>query len=219
MFQWFSNSQQPSSQSVVLDLDETLVHTFSSRDKLTAELKANPDVADRLYTLECREGTFWGIKRPHLDEFMDYVADRFDHVGVWSAGTEGYVSEVVKAIQPRCELACVLSRGHCDQVHTEYVDDEGVVSYPNSPELCKPLNHLFEKYPAQFNRYNTWVIDDRQDYAKENLLNWLAIPPFAPSLKSIANTEDDYLLRLMDWFDQDEVRFAPNVLEVLKDWY
>jgi len=213
MFRWLPRSptlQYP--QCIVLDIDETLINTRDASHKATDEIKASPDY----YTVNTRQGVFWGTKRPHADEFLAYCVSRFDHVGFWSAGKEGYVDEVVKVLLqnvPSLTPAFTMNFNHCDQIHTEYVSDSGKVSY--TQELWKPLDTIFTEYPV-FSRYNTFIVDDRQDYAKSNLLNWVAIPPYSPSLKKVST--DDYLLRLMDWFERPEVKNSPNVLEVDKNW-
>lgn len=217
MFQWWSSEKRAPAQSVILDLDESCLHTMGGNERIPPEVKDAPEFKSNHYSVTTREGTFWGVKRPHLDEFIEYCQYRFNHVGIWSAGKAGYVAEIVKILNPSRPFACVFNYDQCDQVHTEYPNDDGSVSY--NMELWKPLNMLFEKQPHQFNRYNTWVVDDRQDYAKENLLNWVPIPAFSPSVKKLLPQTDDYLLRLMDWFEQEDVKYAANVLEVNKNWY
>jgi hypothetical protein len=212
MFRWLSTpTQQHYPQCLVLDIDETLAHTRSSSEKATDEIKAHPDY----YTVSTREGIFWGTKRPHLDEFLAYCNTRFEAVGFWSAGKEGYVNEMVRVMAPPFTPSFVMNFNHCDQIPEEHVNETGAVSYNH--ELRKPLNTVFDKHPV-FTRYNTFIVDDRFDYAKSNLLNWIIIPPYSPPLKKILPPEDDYLLRLIDWFERTEVKDTPNVLEIDKNW-
>lgn len=211
MFKWLSTPLNGYPQSLVLDLDESLLATANSNDKPSAEVMAHPSY----YTITIREGVFWGVKRPYVDEFLAYCATRFESVGFWSAGKEGYVNEIIRVLAPPFKPAFVMNYNHCDQVHEEHVAETGTVSY--NQELWKPLNTVFDKYPA-FTRYNTFIVDDRQDYAKGNLLNWVVIPPFSPSPKKILPANDDYLLKLIDWFERDEVKLNPNVLEIDKNW-
>ena len=212
MFRWLATPEQTQyGQCLVLDLDETLLNTRSGSEKATDEIKAHPDY----YTVTTREGVFWGMKRPYLDDFLAYCGTRFEAIGFWSAGKEGYVNEVLRVMAPPFQPAFVMNFNHCDQVHAEHVSESGTVSY--NPELWKPLNTVFDKYP-QFTRYNTFIVDDRQDYARGNLLNWVIIRPFSPSLKNLLPATDDYLLRLMDWFEREEVKYNPNVLEIDKNW-
>lgn len=215
MFRWLPRSPTPQyHQCIVLDIDETLINTKDNTQKATEEIKSSPDY----YTVNTRQGVFWGTKRPHVDEFLAYCTTRFEQIGFWSAGKEGYVDEVMKVLlrnNPSIVPAFTMNFNHCDQVHTEYVSESGKVSY--TQELWKPLDTIFTGSTV-FSRYNTFIVDDRQDYAKSNLLNWVAIPPYNPAIPKLLDSGDDYLLRLMDWFDRPEVKNAPNVLEIDKNW-
>ena len=216
MFRWSHASSAPPAQTIVLDIDETLLCTNTDGSKYPVELKDNEEMARAHYTVTTREGTYWGVKRPYVDEFLAYCFKRFDAVAFWSAGKEGYVNEVVKVLNPPGTPAFVRSRSQCDELHSEFEMEDGRTQLV--PTLWKPLQAIFDNYPA-FTRYNTWVLDDRQDYAQENLLNWLAIPPYHPTVKELLPRDDDYLLRLMDWFEREDVKNSTNVLEVEKDWF
>ena len=216
MFGWSHSNYESPVQTIVLDLDETIVSTHVDGEAFPLELLDHPDLSKDYYKITTREGTYWGVKRPHVDEFLSYCFKRFDAVAFWSAGKEQYVNEIVKVLNPPGVPAFVRNFNQCDQVHTEHRLEDGRIQLV--PTLWKPLQAVFDSYP-QFTRYNTWVLDDRQDYAQENLLNWLAIPPFSPTVKTLLPRNDDYLLRLMEWLERDEVKSSHNVLEVEKDWY
>jgi NLI interacting factor-like phosphatase len=218
MFRWSYAETAIPAQAMVLDLDESIISSCVDGTPFPQELFQNPEVAAAYYTVSTREGEYWGVKRPHVDEFLAYCFQRFQGVGFWSAGKEGYVNEIVKALAPPGVPTFVRARHQCDQLHTEYKMEDGKIQLV--PTLWKPLQLLFDVYP-QFTRYNTWVVDDRQEYAQENLLNWLAIPPFSPepTVAGLSDRSDDYLLRLMEWLERPEVKNSGNVLEVEKDWY
>jgi hypothetical protein len=201
----------------VLDIDETLLVTNTDGSEFPEALKNHPEVSKAYYTVNTREGIYWGVKRPHVDEFLAYCFKRFDgRVAFWSAGKEGYVNEVVKVLDPPGTPIFIRNRSQCDELHAEQQLEDGRIKLV--PTLWKPLQAVFDAYP-QFTRYNTWVLDDRQEYAQENLLNWLSIPPYNPTPAQLLPRDDDYLLRLMDWLERDEVKNNANVLEVEKDWY
>ena len=74
-----------SSQTLVLDLDETLISSVTD---------GSPPVGDYyLLASNC-----WCRKRPYLDEFLAYAGRRFDDIGLWSAGRKSYVDSVVNAL-------------------------------------------------------------------------------------------------------------------------
>ena len=216
MFRWSHSTSASPAQAIVLDIDETLLCTSTDGSKFPNELKDNPELSKAYYTVTTREGTYWGTKRPHVDEFLAYCFKRFSAVAFWSAGKEGYVNEVVKVLTPPGTPAFVRNRSQCDELHAEHVLEDGRIQL--IPTLWKPLQVIFDTHP-QFTRYNTLVLDDRQDYAQENLLNWLSIPPYNPSTQTLLPRTDDYLLRLMEWLERDEVKQSTNVLEIEKDWY
>ncbi|WP_244227596.1 NIF family HAD-type phosphatase [Corallococcus aberystwythensis] len=92
---------------LVLDLDETLVH--SSEKPLARE--ADFQVL----------GHFVHV-RPHLEPFLRECASRF-RLAIWSAGTDPYVAAIVKRIvPPELELDFVWGRSRC----TYAVDKAGV---------------------------------------------------------------------------------------------
>lgn len=51
-------------------------------------------------------------------------------------------------------------------------------------------------------RYNTWMIDDRNDVAVNNILNHIKIPRYEPNENNL-NLTDDSLLKLIQFFQQD----------------
>ena len=81
---------------IVLDIDETLVHTHEGDHK---------------------DFDFSGLsvkKRPGLDEFLQELFETgFYQVGVWSAGMREYVEHVVKTVFP-CPPQFILARENCD---------------------------------------------------------------------------------------------------------
>ena len=207
-------------QSLILDLDETLICTFPSEKTIPEKYKnmKEKDIGKRLYSFDIGDSHYCGIKRPYLDEFLTYCFDRFGAVGVWSAGTKEYVDEIVKVLKHNKKLVCVMSRDDCDVSHEESKNKRGYIVHDKA-DYCKPLHLLFRNKSEFFNRRCTFVLDDRRDYAHHNLLNWLQIPPYEPDINNLENDDDDYLLKLKDWLDRDDVQFSENVMTLPKEWY
>jgi TFIIF-interacting CTD phosphatase-like protein len=88
---------------LVLDLDETLVHSFTL---------SNIEETD----WELDDGTIGGFYRPDVFEFLDYSSKHFRLV-LFSAGTETYVEDVITstALKPYFEL--VLNRSDTTEVY------------------------------------------------------------------------------------------------------
>ncbi|MBY0358570.1 MAG: HAD family hydrolase [Candidatus Obscuribacterales bacterium] len=83
---------------LILDLDETLVRATEKRLDRPEDFRA---------------GQYYVYKRPHLDSFLQTVAGVFK-LGVWSAGTQGYVESTVnRLLPPEVEPLFVWSRLKC----------------------------------------------------------------------------------------------------------
>lgn len=83
-----------SSHYLVLDLDETLVHTFDNFESFyKIKESLSPQLKRRLYSFRLDGEFYWGIKRPYLDEFLKFSNNYFTKVGVWSAGVKENVEK------------------------------------------------------------------------------------------------------------------------------
>src|SRR5579863_9678111 len=110
---------------LILDMDETLGHTFNSSESFRqwANLRVftDPkkiDLRDRCYVLDVdNDGvseTMWGIKRPHLNEFLKFCFGYFKVIVLWSAGIYEYVHAVKNEIfKYTNEPHAVLTRINC----------------------------------------------------------------------------------------------------------
>lgn len=204
---------------IVLDLDETLVHSHAdSNIDLLKELKlySDPhliDVRQRSYKITMEDvihkrGTgdkteMWGIFRPYVREFLIHCFSYFKIVIVWSAGRRNYVHTIVD------QLFAGLRRPHV--IYT-YDDIEKL----HSGTLIKPLNKLIEKIPG-LNKYmsleNSFIIDDRTSvFHDPNPDNGIEIPAYKPAfnIKSLRG-DDRALLQLINWFNRPEVVSSKDV--------
>ena len=90
---------------LVLDIDETLVHTFDSFS-LLKQLRifsdpANTDLRIRTYTLRLENEQndhfeLFGVTRPYVEDFLSFCFKYFQSVIVWSAGQKTYVHDICK---------------------------------------------------------------------------------------------------------------------------
>lgn len=115
--------------ALVLDIDETLAHSIEDVKKLNNLIKGNVLTKEQLSSLKKRlyivdhydkkgklDERLWGIKRPYLDDFIDFAFKNYDLVIVWSAGSEWYVNRMIKVLftdagHPKPHY--VFSRGDC----------------------------------------------------------------------------------------------------------
>lgn len=192
---------------LVLDIDETLVHSFSDEDNflsiisnLTAEQKKN------IYVLNFKNGSaLAGYIRPHLDEFLDTVFSEFDTVGVWSAGTLEYVHTLVNYIFKKHKPKYILTRKDCEEIKLK--TDGPVVRY-------KPLSKIYALVPGATEN-NTIIIDDRNDICKLNCLNNINVPEFFMTDKNYKDMLADSVLKILaDWIKTSEFRNETSVINL-----
>jgi TFIIF-interacting CTD phosphatase-like protein len=209
-------------QCIILDLDNTLIYTFDSDELEKIESmdvfnnsKYIP-IRDKFYTFNIDEisksgviknSKIFGIKRPHLDEFLTYCFKRFKVVGVWTAGTyfygHGIVSHIFKDIgSPHI----ILTRDECTgPLHN----------------LEKPIQKMIDITPG-LGKYmhleNTFVIDDRNCSFTPNHDNGILIPAYQPhaNYRDFGEEYDNNLIKLIKWFELDTVRMCNDVRDLLK---
>lgn len=204
--------------NLVLDIDDTLVQTFDDIDSLyKCPIMKNPKfypVRKRVYILkfqndepevdEEEEEMIWGVKRPHIDEFLNFANQYFRNIVIWSAGTYEYVHAIVKHIfkQVPCPNG-VFTRNDCTQSE-EYGYE-------------KPLEKIYQAIP-EMNPRNTILIDDRQEvFVRKDPNNGIIIPPFSPDVEDYDSlTSDASFLYLKDWLMKPEVRETRDIRKINK---
>jgi TFIIF-interacting CTD phosphatase-like protein len=209
---------------IVLDLDETLVHSHpESHIELLRELKIYSkaeyiDLRERIYKITMddvvdKKGTgvkteMWGILRPHVKEFLEFCFKYFKIVIVWSAGMKNYVNVIVDFLFKDIKRPLII----WDRNEIEKLPDG---------TLIKPLNKLINTVPG-LNKYmsleNTFIVDDRITvFAEPNPHNGIEIIPYKPefNLEGIRE-EDTTLLKLIQWFSRPEVMNSRDVRELDK---
>jgi len=98
--------------TVVLDIDETLVHT--SRGSRTTD-------ALQSFEITVFEQRFTVFKRPGLDEFLERAASKYELIA-FTAGLEEYSRAVLKAIDPENLIfRHCLFRQHCAELYPNTV--------------------------------------------------------------------------------------------------
>lgn len=200
---------------IVLDLDQTLIATQDSISSLKQlGILTNPqylDLRQRIYyiTIEDIEKPgkgskydYWGITRPHINEFLIFCFSYFKVVAVWSAGKRPYVESIVDHI----------FRG-IRQPHIIFTYDDVVIG-PNG-HIEKPLINMINSNPI-IEQYmsldNTFALDDNSMTFSQNPDNGILISAYEPPLNINAFYRDDpSLLQLKYWLLQQEVVATKDV--------
>ena len=194
---------------IILDLDETLVH--SSEDYRTfKQLRPfnNPALLDlrrRMYNFSLigydKAPTVWGVTRPYVQDFLIFCFSYFTKVCVWSAGSPEYVKKIVEHIfPPGYEPHAVYSRNQCH--------------YAQNGELFKPIHKMTEQegWEDVLRLDNTLFIDDRPQAFYKNPKNGIVIPVYEPEDEIASFTQDDHcLVDIMQWLVLPEVLEAEDV--------
>ncbi|XVF25588.1 hypothetical protein REPUB_Repub13aG0224900 [Reevesia pubescens] len=95
-------------RTIVLDMDETLVHSSPDRPPLTYDFMVKPIVADVIMN-------FYVLKRPGVDEFLEAISKKYEVV-VFTAGLKPYASLVLDILDPKGLISHRLYRDSCSQL-------------------------------------------------------------------------------------------------------
>lgn len=209
-------NEQKIEKTLIIDLDETLLKSYDNIGFLqTYEIYTNPEIAAKFKNIKTysmiinkngQKVKIWGIFRPHLQEFLNFVNEYFDHIIFWSAGTESYVKEIIEQMERIYNVTpgkMVWGREKCAQ---------------NTTNFHKPISHiqtdLQKRYYKTFeiDPKHTLVLDDKTYTFAENPDNGVLIPQFfpgegqkVPSLNSLLDVSDHALLDFMKWLQTPEV--------------
>ena len=126
------------SKLLVMDLDETLIHTSYS-PIVGAELKA-------------RRGYFYLYERPHLKGFLDRCSAEYD-LAIWSASKADYVRWIIRStVLSEYSFVFINTRKNCKRIfgnggRVEYLKDltaylplyEKVIMLDDVPKMVKPI--------------------------------------------------------------------------------
>ena len=176
-------------QNIVLDIDNTLVHSVSLNHALkewTKDLSA------------IRIEPFMVFLRPHIASFLQYLFDNFN-VGIFTAGVESYANDIVHHVilpnlrpDQRDRIQFVLHRKH-------YEECMAVTG------KAKDLSYVENLYPT-FDYFYTMILDDC-DYVKDaNGARCLQIQPFCV-YNSAALGDGEVSSRLLrKWYNKEARR-------------
>lgn len=168
---------------LLLDLDNTLISSIP-----VDEMEWTPENKNKSLKFEFHdmEDYYVVYERPGLQEFLDFVFDKFD-VSIWSAATKNYVLFILKNIilvKDNRKLEYVLFSYHCDL----------------SKKFCKGIKNLqllFNKFGLPtFNDKNTIILDDLNKVKQYNPDNCISIKPFEYTDKNSENDNELYNIKL-----------------------
>ncbi|CAE6217286.1 unnamed protein product [Arabidopsis arenosa] len=107
-------------KTIVLDLDETLVHSSMEKPQVPYDFVVNPKIDGQILT-------FFVIKRPGVDEFLKKIGEKYQIV-VFTAGLREYASLVLDKLDPeRRVISRSFYRDACSEIDGRLVKDLGFV--------------------------------------------------------------------------------------------
>jgi TFIIF-interacting CTD phosphatase-like protein len=163
---------------LILDLDECLIHSQHKNDKMSDDFIKN--------SFDVLGGMYRTMKRPYLDEFLDFGFENFS-VAVWTAASGDYATEVINNIGIVGKLKFLYSEKNCTPKY-DYGDGWGmghIVYHKNISKLTK----------RGWNMNNVLMVDDKPEYI-DSYGNVIKIEPFEGDLK------DSQLLKLIKYLDK-----------------
>jgi TFIIF-interacting CTD phosphatase-like protein len=225
------NKNAKTDKVLVLDLDESLLHTFNEKSELKAgedlRIMTNPktmDLRSRVYNLNIEtdrgsgnSSVMWGIKRPHLDEFLNFVNDYAMLNIVYTAGIYEYGHSIVDNVFSNSfEPNAILTRNNCEPVGNSYEKPfwKMVKEVPELEGFIK-----YDGTKGSDNVKNVLIIDDRKVSFRQNPNNGILIPAYDPrtTLESLRQ-DDQALLQIMNWLRRPEVMNSSDVRKLDKSY-
>ena len=168
---------------LILDLDETLVHTTPNKLNREPEFK----VFD-----------YYVYLRPHLDYFLDTIKDDFS-IAIWSSASDDYVKKVVERIVPEhIHLEFVWGRSRCIYKRQLDIDQYGNLQsrYSDNHYYVKPLKKVKRK---GYTIDKILIVDDTPHKSSDNYGNAIYPKEFLGDLKdNELKLLSDYLKQLKD---------------------
>lgn len=165
---------------LILDLDETLIYS-------TPKYSYKEQIYDFLI-----EEHYYVKKRPYVDTFLKNMSEHFE-LGVWTASTRDYATEIVNQLFIKNNLQLVLfhSREKCTKQE-----------YSRSLYDSFPQNYYIKdlkKIKKQFNLDKVLIVDDLPIGLQRNYGNLIKIEAYkGDEFDAELEHLEDYLLSIKD---------------------
>ncbi|XP_054800597.1 uncharacterized protein LOC129304816 [Prosopis cineraria] len=159
-------------RTIFLDLDETLVHSKTDPPPERFDFVVQPRIDGVAMN-------FYVLKRPGVDEFLEYLAAKFEVV-VFTAALKEYASVVLDRLDRNGLISHRLYRDSCKQVEGKFVKDLS--------EMGRDLKRAV-------------IVDDNPNSYEKQPDNAIPIPPFIDDLRDQELRKLMRFFRASDYFD------------------
>lgn len=224
----YSSKNKRNGKTLILDLDETLVHSYENAHFLeTYGIYSDPTVYRKfhpvgspqiaysmLLDVNGSQNRIWGLHRPYLYEFLSFCSDYFDNILVWSAAIDIYVKEITRQIFLEAGLRpprLSWSRDKCSNYR-------GLYHKPISDIDAELKNRPYVTFTIDPKK--TLILDDKHHTFMMNLDNGVLVPCFhpgknrpdkIPTLDDLLDRSDNALMQFKQWLQRPEVQNAEDV--------
>lgn len=155
-------------KNLILDLDQTII----SAESYSKEFKSPTDEEkekQNKYIRHNMDDLYVVFERPHLQEFLDYIFEKFN-VSVWTAATKDYgifiIENIIKHGKENRQIQYFMHSSHCS------------ISKKKTGNT-KDLTMLWEHWDCKiFNKDNTVIIDDYDEVFNTQKKNCIRAPEF-----------------------------------------
>jgi carboxy-terminal domain RNA polymerase II polypeptide A small phosphatase len=184
-----------SKKLLILDLDETLIHTETQYDRNPLQDLYEVGTYDFKFSSSDGECQYYVTKRPHLKEFLDWAFENFK-VAVWTAAGDVYAKNVLGGVGLDWRiLEFFYTRENC------------------TIKLDYELNHYYgiknlTKLRKKYNLDEVLIVDDVANTAVNNFGNLVLIKPFT------SDRNDSELLKLKNYLEK--IKDAKNFRSIEK---
>lgn len=141
-------SENRSKPTIVVDLDDTLVHV--------TQLLPKDLEKDNYFTIVVKRRKFYVQMRPNLRAFLDKLSNLFN-IYVFTASEASYANKIIDIILPNVKSCCRFFKDSCSHFYGYLVKDLELIN--------KPLNQIL-------------LIDDSAGSALKNPNNLVKIKPW-----------------------------------------
>ncbi|CAO3647142.1 unnamed protein product [Mucor fragilis] len=181
-------SQYYKNKTLILDLDETLVHSVRLGSEASINTKVNASVIRKNIEVQCdKQNLIYEVyKRPHVDFFLKTISQWYKVV-IYTASMAEYADPVIDWLDQDNLISQRFFRQSCVLKNGNFLKDLTLAEQ----DLCKVC--LVDNSPIAFDLY------------KEN---GIALPTW------ISNPNDESLLDLLPFLDA--LRFAADVRSILR---
>ncbi|XP_028764687.1 carboxy-terminal domain RNA polymerase II polypeptide A small phosphatase 1-like [Neltuma alba] len=159
-------------RTIFLDLDETLIHSKTDPPPERFDFVVRPRIDGVMMN-------FYVLKRPGVDEFLEYLAAKFEVV-VFTAALREYASMVLDRLDRNGLISHRLYRDSCKQVEGKFVKDLS--------EMGRDLKRVV-------------IVDDNPNSYENQPDNAIPIPPFVDDLRDQELQKLTRFFQVSDYYD------------------